>query len=150
MNTKQKGDIAEYRVVSELLARGHDVLIPCGDRLPYDIGVDANGRLLRIQVKSAWRNRNGTFSVDVRRSQTNRKVYKITKYDINDFDFLIACVMEESAFFIIPSIVACSYGGRITLLVHGQRVERSREYKGRWDLLENRPPSLLATSAIRP
>ena len=36
MNTKEKGDIAEYAVVAEALKRGFNVLIPIGDRLPFD------------------------------------------------------------------------------------------------------------------
>ena len=53
-DTKLLADIAESAVIVELLRRGFKVLQPLGDRLPYDLGIDVNGKLLRIQVKSAW------------------------------------------------------------------------------------------------
>ncbi len=54
MDTKLKGDIAEQAVVLFALKQGWGVLKPVGDRLPYDLVFDINGRLVRIQVKSAW------------------------------------------------------------------------------------------------
>ena len=53
--SKARGDIAEYRVVAELLELGHSVLMPCGDRLPYDVAVDVSGELIRIQVEGHGR-----------------------------------------------------------------------------------------------
>ena len=46
MDTKLKADIAESAVVTEFLKRGLKVLKPVGDRLPYDLAVDLNGRLI--------------------------------------------------------------------------------------------------------
>lgn len=57
MSTKATGDISESMVVTELLKHHYNALIPVGDRLPYDIAVDVNGRLIRIQVKTAWFNK---------------------------------------------------------------------------------------------
>ncbi|MBU1006833.1 MAG: hypothetical protein KKH08_04490 [Candidatus Omnitrophica bacterium] len=51
MDTKLKADIAESAVTTELLKRGFNVLKPFGDRLPYDLAVDLDGRLIKIQVK---------------------------------------------------------------------------------------------------
>ncbi|MFH1354874.1 MAG: group I intron-associated PD-(D/E)XK endonuclease [Candidatus Omnitrophota bacterium] len=51
MDTKLKADIAESAVITELLKRGFRVLKPIGDRLPYDLAIDQNGKLLRIQVR---------------------------------------------------------------------------------------------------
>lgn len=48
MDTKLKADIAESAVVTELLKRGFKVLKPIGDRLPYDLAIDSNEKLLRI------------------------------------------------------------------------------------------------------
>ena len=57
MDTKIKADIAESAVVTELLKHGVDVLVPYGDRLPYDVAVAIDSKLLKIQVKSAWFNK---------------------------------------------------------------------------------------------
>jgi hypothetical protein len=137
-NTKQKGDIAEYRVIAELLRRGLNVLKPLGDRLPYDLAIERDGKLLRVQVKMAWKDPTGNFVVDIRRSQTNRTVYKHTKYQEDDFDFLVAWIPDNEVFYIFPASFACSFGSSITM-VEGprrQRPPRSAPYRNRWDLFE--------------
>ncbi|MBF0490861.1 MAG: endonuclease, partial [Candidatus Omnitrophica bacterium] len=74
MDTKLKSDIAESAVITELLFRGFNVLRPVGDRLPYDIAVDHDGRLVRIQVKCAWYDKkDDVYVVDARRTKTNRR-----------------------------------------------------------------------------
>ena len=114
-STKARGDIAEYRVVAELLERGHAVLMPCGDRLPYDVAIDVEGKLRRLQVRRAWSTNGSTFYIDTRRSQTNRKIYKFTKHSPSAYDFLIAWIPDSSIFYVLPSKAACSYGSLITL-----------------------------------
>jgi hypothetical protein len=139
-STKQKGDIAEYRVITHLLIQGANVLEPIGDRLPYDIAVDQGGRLVRIQVKSAWYHASSdAWRVEVRRSQTNRSVYKYTKYVATDFDFLVAWLPALDIFYIFPSSVACSFGSGITMVESSkrQRAPKSASYRGRWDLISS-------------
>ena len=51
-NTKTIGDISEAVIIAELIKLGERVLIPFGDNSRYDIAVDKNGTLVRIQVKS--------------------------------------------------------------------------------------------------
>lgn len=53
MDTKLKGDIAEQSVILFVLQKGWGVAKPIGDRLPYDVILDINGRLIKVQVKSA-------------------------------------------------------------------------------------------------
>lgn len=55
MNTKQTGDISEAAVVAALLKLGKSVLIPFGDRSRYDVALDEDGKLVRVQVKTGWR-----------------------------------------------------------------------------------------------
>jgi hypothetical protein len=142
-SSKQKGDVAEYRVISELLKRGFNVLRPLGDRLPYDLAVEYEGKIIRLQVKMAWADRTGNFVVDIRRSQTNRRLFKHTKYAASDFEFLVAWIPEPEVFYIFPSDFACSFGGNISM-VEGQRRQRpprSAPYRNRWDLLHREKPS---------
>ncbi len=69
---------------------GWGVLNPIGDRLPYDLVFDINGKLLKIQVKSAWFDeRKENYVVDVRRTQTNRRVMKHATYEQDTFAFAI-------------------------------------------------------------
>jgi len=138
MDTKLKSDIAESAVITELLKRGFRVLKPVGDRLPYDLALDINGKLLRIQVKGAWYY-NGSFTVDTRRTKTNRRRMKRERYDEKDFDFAIIHLDEADVFYVMPIAAFISYGSGVSFVEADkrQRKPRSVEYRGRWDLLSS-------------
>ena len=139
MDTKLKADIAESAVSTELLIRGFKVLKPIGDRLPYDIAIDANGRLVRIQVKHAWYNKKDkAYVVDVRRTKTNRRRMLRKKYDNNDFDFVIAFIGEKRIFYVIPSVVFNGFASSISFVEDRkrQRSPTSDQYRENWQLIE--------------
>ncbi len=138
MDTKLKADIAESAVVTQLLARGFRVLKPVGDRLPYDLALDLDGRLCRIQVKAAWFDRTkGLYAVDARRTKTNRRVMRRDRYDDSDFDFAILYLDDRQTFYVMPSVVFNQYASTISLVEaeKRQRKPRSAAYRERWDLL---------------
>jgi len=88
-NTKLKGDIAEQAFVLESLKKGWGVSIPIGDRLSYDLIIDVNNVLFKIQVKSAWYDSNKqNYVVDNRRTKTNRRNMVRTPNNEADFDFV--------------------------------------------------------------
>jgi len=136
MDTKLKADIAESAVMTALLKKGFRVLKPVGDRLPYDLAIDVNGRLIRIQVKSAWYY-NGSYTVDTRRTKTNRRYMRRAYYGEGDFDFAIVYIDRLSVFYVIPLSVFSTYKSGIALVenVKRQRKPRSAMYRENWDLL---------------
>ncbi|MBL7650403.1 MAG: endonuclease, partial [Candidatus Hydrogenedentes bacterium] len=54
MSTKLTGDIAEQAAVLQALKRGWEVLQPIGDRMPYDLVFEVDEVFIKVQVKSAW------------------------------------------------------------------------------------------------
>lgn len=91
MDTKLKGDISVSMVLTELLVRGFNVLIPYGDRMPYDLAIDKDKKLITFQVKTAYQVCNkGVYRGNVKISKTNRKQY-ITKHvcENGDVDFYV-------------------------------------------------------------
>ena len=137
-DTKLLADIAESAVIVELLRRGFKVLQPLGDRLPYDLGIDVNGKLLRIQVKSAWYEASKQlYTVDVRRTKTNRRRMRRERYTSDDFDFAILYLPDRDTCYVMPVEVFTSYQSGISLVEcrKRQRAPRSAEYRERWDLL---------------
>ena len=138
-----KGDIAEIEVQLKALKLGWDVLIPVGDRLPYDLVIVVKNVFVKIQVKSAWecseKGKEGVYLVDVRRTKTNRRIMKREKYNNSDFDFAVIYVSDLNIFYILPVDVFNSYSGAITLheKVSRQRKPKSHEFKEAWDLIEN-------------
>ncbi len=142
MDTKLKADIAESAVTTELLKRGFRVLKPIGDRLAYDLAVDLNGKLLRIQVKSAWFSAKAKcYVVDARKTKTNRRRMLRERYSVSDFDFAIIYLADLSVFYVMPVSVFLSYESTVTLIETDkrQRKPKSAEYRERWDLLSNGP-----------
>ena len=139
MDTKLKADIAESAVITELLSRGHKVLRPVGDRLPYDLVIDTNGQFIRIQGKTAWHNElKCMYIVDNGRTRTNRRFMKRSLSANDDFDFAIFYVQEKQVFYIMPVEIFTSYASSIAI-VEGekrQRPPKSIEYRERWTLLE--------------
>ncbi|MBI5145533.1 MAG: endonuclease [Candidatus Omnitrophica bacterium] len=144
MDTKLKADIAESAVITELLKRGFKVLKPTGDRLPYDLALDLHGKLIRIQVKSAWFNpKTKSYGVDVRRTKTNRRRMLRDRYGKDDFDFAILYVEPLYVFYVMPISAFSAYSSTISLIEADkrQRKPKSAEYRKRWDLLSNGPLS---------
>jgi len=144
MDTKLKADIAESAVATELLKRGFKVLQPVGDRLPYDLGVDLAGRLIRIQVKSAWFDEKARYyTVDSRRTKTNRRRMLRQRYNADDFDFAIIYIADLNVFYVMPVSVFLGYGSTITFVESDKRQRRpkSADYRERWGLLSCGSPS---------
>jgi PD-(D/E)XK endonuclease len=48
---KTKGDLAELKVATDLVARGCRLSLPYGEDHDYDLVADYEGRLHRVQVK---------------------------------------------------------------------------------------------------
>jgi hypothetical protein len=140
MDTKLKADIAECAVTQELLKQGHNVLKPIGDRLAYDLAIDQNGALIRLQIKAAWFEKSGNvYVVDNRRTCTNRRNMKRSFYQSHEFDFAILVILEESVFYVMPVDIFISYGSSIYLVrdKKRQRPPRSEKYLERWDLFKS-------------
>jgi hypothetical protein len=137
MNTKLKGDIAEQAVVLFALKKEWGVLIPVGDRLAYDLALDINNKLIRLQVKSSWfDSKSENYVVDVRRTKTNRRIMRRDYYSNNDFDFAVVYVTDD-LFYVFPAEVFNSYGSEIHLVeaCKRQRKPKSAAFRNAWELI---------------
>jgi hypothetical protein len=65
-NTKTIGDATEAVVMAEFLKAGFPVLIPFGENTRYDLVVDAGGRFLRVQCKTASSGGDGAICSNAR------------------------------------------------------------------------------------
>lgn len=138
MDTKLRGDIAEQAAVLYALKQSWGVLKPVGDRLPYDLVFDVAGRLIKIQVKSAWFDEpSGNYVVDNRRTKTNRRIMLRDAYQLIDFDFALVYLEKLDLFYVFPIDVFISYGSEIHLVEaeRRQRKPRSTVYRSAWQLI---------------
>lgn len=100
--SKDIGDIAETKVLSELIERGYAVSIPYGDNQRYDLIADDNGQMYRVQVKSGAME-DGCVRFECKTAYTdhndNRK-YK--SYDSSEIDAYAVWSSEQSQVYWIP------------------------------------------------
>ena len=132
---KRKGELAEMVFVLAAASHGLAVCKPYGDSYPYDFVVEIGGRLLRIQVKSAFAARRSAYYfrlVGPRGHCTRRHIYSEA-----DIDFLAAYVVPHDTWYIIPAcaiqsttMVALSPGAQ-----DKQRGARFELYREAWQLM---------------
>lgn len=138
MKTKLKGDIAEQAVVLKSLKLGWGVSQPIGDRLSYDLILDVDGKLVKVQVKSAWYDSTKeNYVTDVRRTQTNKRQMTRSLYKKGDFDFAIIYLEEIDVYYVMPFSVFTSYGSEIHFseTARRQRKPKSWDFREAWDLI---------------
>jgi hypothetical protein len=119
------GLAGEYRVMSELLLRGHN---PSKSYLAAgpDIVLE-NGFRLEIKSKHRHRDKSGPYEVQFFSGHTRRNVRP------TGFDFVIVWCIDDDAFFIIPidALPASSFG-----LWPDSKKSRYSRFKEAWHLLE--------------
>ncbi len=106
--------------------------------MPYDLVFDVEGRLVKVQVKSAWLDEaSGNHVVDNRRCKTNRRVMIKDVYDHKDFDFALAYLPLCDLFYVFPVEVFIGYGSVIYMVEADkrQRKPRSAEFREAWHLI---------------
>ena len=88
--TKQKGDIAEAKVLSYLISKGYKALLPWGEDNRYDLVCEAKGVFKKIQVKYVTP-KNGALDVPLR-SANNWNAFRYSNEDVD----LIAAYNPEN------------------------------------------------------
>lgn len=83
MKPKDRGDVSEARVLARFVAAGETALLPWGDNRRYDIALDRDGELVRVQVKTA-RMVDGVLVADLRshNSGVYDKLYTEDEVDV--------------------------------------------------------------------
>lgn len=101
---KQKGNAGLGIAIAYFSANGYTVSIPLNDTQDYDIIIEKNGMLQKVQVKTtACKRKNGNYQVALKScGGTNGKTYK-TIIDTN-IDILFI-VTENMDMYLIPKII---------------------------------------------
>lgn len=89
MNTKMKGDLAVAQAIQYYMSNGYEVSLPIGDKRPYDIIIEIDGLLQRVQIKYAgFYTGIGQHKAALRITGGNRSSNNAKTYDKKDFDIL--------------------------------------------------------------
>lgn len=120
-DTLLKGRITELKCELWFLEHGYLVSIP-DVPYQYDFLVDVNGKILKIQVKTACKESdNSGFKIKVCSITHNSNGYIIRNYSQNDVDYFMTYCDEE--YYLIP-FSECGIREkkiRLTLPANGQR-----------------------------
>ena len=73
--TQKKGIITELQVATYLIQLGYNVSQPFSQDSKYDLIVDVNGKLLRLQVKTSRQNTQSSITFNCRSTtKENKKI----------------------------------------------------------------------------
>lgn len=88
MNTKTKGIITETETKLFFQKLGYTVSTPEGDNARYDLIIDIDGKLLRIQCKTAKKSADGkSFEVDGTNTRYHDGRYIKVFYDASEIEY---------------------------------------------------------------
>jgi hypothetical protein len=93
--TQRKGDFAVAQAIATFTKAGYDVSLPLTESAAYDIVVDYNNQLKRVQVRFF----SGKL-VELRRIHSNSQGYVVKKTKENAYDWLYMLNDKDEEFLI--------------------------------------------------
>ena len=104
LNSRKQGDVGLGLAIGHFAARGFTVCVPLTDNQDYDLVVEEESVLKKVQVKtSKQKNDNGTFEVNLRVLGGNRSWNKVAKFfnpKVVDYVFVVTSDGDQ---YLIPS-----------------------------------------------
>ena len=95
MNTKTKGDIGVGQAIGYYTINSIEVLLPLGDKKPYDLVIDKDSKLQKVQVKyTSHKSKYNVFKCELRVKGGNKTGHTTYKYQEGDFDILFVCTSK--------------------------------------------------------
>lgn len=89
MKPKEKGDLALGQAIGYFMANGYEVCLPIGDKRSWDIIVEKDGILSKVQIKYAGLySRDGKCKAGLRITGGNQSFHTTKKYAETDFELL--------------------------------------------------------------
>jgi len=108
-NAKERGEWAEARFLARAAEQRFRVAKPWGDSAPYDLMVEQDGLVYRVQVKSSMRRPHGG-SYPCHMPQGKRLVHVL-----EEIDYVAAYLIPLDLWYIIPAGVVALRKGNIWL-----------------------------------
>lgn len=126
------GSITELKIMTAFIELGYNVSTPYGDCEHYDFIADINGRLIRVQCKTATTYDNGrSIDIDFRKKTYTSKGETINfLYDPNEIDF-VATYFNNKAYLVPTSEIRSKKRLRFDTPISGQQnyINMASEYE---------------------
>lgn len=102
-NSKIQGNIGIGSAIAYFTMNGYIVSIPITDSQPYDLIVEINNKLYKVQVKtSACITKDGNIQVDLRTTGGNQSFHTTKYFDKNECDLLFI-LLNNGKQYLIPT-----------------------------------------------
>jgi PD-(D/E)XK endonuclease len=106
-NPRRQGDLGEFSAIEWLWSKRYPVWYPLGHSPDYDLVAEIDGRLVRIQVKTATFVRGGRFEVALCTTGANQSWNGLVKrFSSERCDWLFVLVADGRRWFIPARAVA--------------------------------------------
>lgn len=132
---KKEGTIAEMKFITRALQEGFGVAMTVGDSLPYDVIIESNGHLYKIQIKSTNKlqtaDRGNSYKINLSKGNKVK-----TRYKPSEVDFFACYAAPEEAWYILPIDVVEAI--TIRIYPHREGVGMYEEYKEAWSLIKKK------------
>ena len=126
---KQRGEWIELLFMTRAAKRGYVVSKPWGDSARYDVGIEQDGRIRRVQVK-------GTDCREGKGYHCHLANGNLKEYTVEEVDYLAIYVLPEDVWYVFP---AKRLMGQSSVMVspHDEGSVHAR-YEEAWKLLDSR------------
>jgi len=110
-NTKKQGDVGLGLAIGWFSSLGHTVCVPLTDSQDYDLIVDIDGKIHRVQVKTTtYKSEYGIFTTNLSVKGGNRtSVGKVKKFDSNKVDNVFIVTSDDEYYFIPASQIEAKH-----------------------------------------
>lgn len=102
--TLQKGLSTELQSILFFVEKGFLVSIPYGNAGRYDLLVDNGQQIYRIQCKTAHKNENGSYTVNVSNSRMCSVGNVLKHYTKDQIDYIMTFIEQQAVFIPVESI----------------------------------------------
>lgn len=125
MDKVAKGNVSKAHVIARLMKEGYNLLEPLSENSRYDLAIDLEGRLIRIQIKTIYFKNDKKVYEMVCYSTTRRgKKHIKTPYTEREVDFIIGYNLERDEMYTFP---IKDIAGRKQIIFREER--RKNQYK---------------------
>ena len=107
LSSKQKGNLTELQCLTAFYEQGCHVSLPYGENSRYDMIVDVNGKLLKVQVKTASLRKEDENAIEFscRSTRVNSQGTISNKYTPDEIDYF--ATFWKGVCYLIP-VTECS------------------------------------------
>lgn len=102
-NSKKQGDVGFGVAVGWFAEKGHTVCLPLTDSQDFDLVVEMDGELKKVQVKTTYhKSPHGVYMADLRTHGGNRSGNTVKKFEPSKVDLLFV-LTEGGDKYLIPA-----------------------------------------------